>query len=302
MTRVTLNQIEAFYWIMRHGSFHAAASHLNLTQPTISIRIHQMEDSLGVKLFKKVGRRSRPTLEAETLLSKAEEMLNLAGDFDLKSLPTDPLRGRLRLGAPDSFGMVCMTELLATLKARYTGLTTAITIDKAPALCTALNNRELDLAFLTEPEVAPNVGIESIGPASHTWVAGSGLRLPDRIILPEDLANQEIFTFPAPSNQMMLVMNWFRAASIRPTAIRTCNNLSVILQLVAADVGVSLVPTGLLKSEPSGRSLRQLRTRPEIERPFYVAAFQKDKDGPALRAVMEIARPIMLRSLLVEPD
>jgi DNA-binding transcriptional LysR family regulator len=57
----TLNQIEAFHWIARLGTFRAAGAQLNLTQPTISLRIRGLEDALGCKLFQRVGQRARRT-------------------------------------------------------------------------------------------------------------------------------------------------------------------------------------------------------------------------------------------------
>ncbi|MEZ5861462.1 MAG: LysR family transcriptional regulator [Geminicoccaceae bacterium] len=299
--RITLNQIEAFYWVMRHGSFYAAASHLNLTQPTISVRIHGLEKALGVQLFQKVGRRSLPTLEAEAILPQAEQMLAMVDDFVIKPTRADPLRGRLRLGAPDSFGLICLPELLGALKSRFPHLQTAVTIDRAPALCHALNTRDLDIAFLTEPELGPHIGIEPIGPASFTWVAGPGVSLPDRTITPEDLVETDVFTFPAPSNLMKIVVNWFHSRSVRPRNIRTCNDLSVILLLLANGAGVSLLPTGILTNDNSKPGFRLLRTEPVIESPHYVAAFQKDKKGAALSAVIEMTKPIMLRRRLIAP-
>jgi len=112
MRRVTLSQIEAFCCIVRYGSFRAAASHLNLTQPTLSIRIRSMEDVLGFRLFKKVGRGTQPTMDAEGILPQAERLLVMADDFAARPKPTDALRGSLRLGAPECFGTICLPDLL----------------------------------------------------------------------------------------------------------------------------------------------------------------------------------------------
>jgi len=43
MSRPTLTQLEAFFWIVRLGSFQRAAAKLNLAPPTISLRIRQLE-------------------------------------------------------------------------------------------------------------------------------------------------------------------------------------------------------------------------------------------------------------------
>ena len=97
--RATLNQLEAFYWIARLGGFHAAAARLNLTQPTISLRIRGLEEALGLKLFERAGRLARLTAEGRQLLPQAERIVGLLEELHLKTALDDPLRGRLRLGA-----------------------------------------------------------------------------------------------------------------------------------------------------------------------------------------------------------
>ena len=47
MSRITFAQIEAFYWIARLGTFREAARQLNVSQPTISLRIRDLERVLG---------------------------------------------------------------------------------------------------------------------------------------------------------------------------------------------------------------------------------------------------------------
>lgn len=285
---------------MRYGSFWAAASHLNVTQPTLSIRIRGMESILGFRLFEKVGRSSRPTMDAHSILSQAERLLVMADEFTAKPKPTDPLRGSLRLGAPDCFGLVCLPDLLEELRKSFPELRPAITIDKAPALCRALNARELDIVFVTEPKTEPHIKLEPMGGSTHVWVSGPGLQLPNREICPEDLADKEIFTYPAPSNQMRMILDWFANASVRPTAIRTCNSLSVILPLVMAGAGVSLLPNGYLRNDRRSRHLRYLEAKPTIAQSQYVAAYLADKAGPNMHAVIEMAWTIMCNHKFVD--
>ncbi len=300
MRRVTLSQIEAFCCIVRYGSFRAAASHLNLTQPTLSIRIRSMEDVLGFRLFKKVGRGTQPTMDAEGILPQAERLLVMADDFAARPKPTDALRGSLRLGAPECFGTICLPDLLGELRKRFPDLRPAITIDRAPALCKAINARELDIAFITEPKTGAHVHLEPLGGSHHSWVSGPGLQLPNRVLSPQDFADTEIFVYPAPSNQMRMVLDWFATASIRPSAIRTCNSLSVILPLVLAGAGVSLLPNGFLRNDRRSRNLRYLETKPVIPYSQYVAAYLADKTGSNMHAVIEMAWTVMCNRRFVE--
>src|SRR5262245_33165456 len=110
--KATLAQIETFYWIARLGSVRGAATFLNLTQPSISLRIRALETALGMRLFDRSGRRLRLTREGTALLPRAERLMAIAEEFGSRSIQHDPLHGQLRLGAPDSFGLTCLSQLL----------------------------------------------------------------------------------------------------------------------------------------------------------------------------------------------
>src|SRR5262249_26214632 len=138
--KATLNQIEAFHWIARLGSFHGAAAQLSLTQPTISLRIRGLEDALGCKLFERVGRQVRVTAEGAALLPTAERMVALSSRLAAGNGLTSSLFGRLRLGAPDSFGLTCMAGLLSALKREHPELAVALTIDNSAILSRKLND------------------------------------------------------------------------------------------------------------------------------------------------------------------
>jgi DNA-binding transcriptional LysR family regulator len=173
----TLNQIEAFYWIARLESFRAAAVQLNLTQPTISLRMRGLEDALGYRVFQRVGRGARITDAGTALLPFARHMMDLAEQISAEHARFDPLRGRLRLGAPASFALSCMADLLGALKRPYPELSVALTIDNSAVLRQMLNRRELDMAFVVEPEVEPYVRVELLGSMRHAWVGGARLGL-----------------------------------------------------------------------------------------------------------------------------
>jgi DNA-binding transcriptional LysR family regulator len=294
--RATLNQLEAFYWIARLGGFHAAATRLNLTQPTVSLRIRGLEEALGVRLFERAGRQAGLTTEGRHLLPQAERMIGLAEELQMKTALSDPLRGRLRLGAPDSFGLTCMPSLLASLRKQFPELSVALTIDNSSVLSQRLNDRELDIAILADPEVKAHVGQEPLGTIECAWVASARLRLPDRPVRPSDLLRHEIFTNPEPSNLMTLLRDWFSTAGLEVARLSTCNSLSVILRLTMAGAGVSLLPTAILPRRRSAGGLRILRAQPQLGRPRLFGAYQLDRAGRTVDAVLETARQVISRS------
>jgi DNA-binding transcriptional LysR family regulator len=66
--RFTLAQLEAFHWIAKLGTVRDAARHLNLAQPTVSLRLRDLETALGALLFERLGRALRLTDEGLVLL------------------------------------------------------------------------------------------------------------------------------------------------------------------------------------------------------------------------------------------
>src|SRR5579864_6427334 len=148
--RVSIQQIETFYWTARLGGFHAAARHQHLTQPTISARIHELETQLGAQLFERGRGRSGLTLVGQDALAQAEKILKLADEFGRVAEQRDPMRGLLRLGANESTALAGLASLLTQLKAAYPALRIEITVDLGVALSRKLVARELDIAILNE--------------------------------------------------------------------------------------------------------------------------------------------------------
>ena len=299
--RATLGQIEAVYWIERLGSFRAAAVQLNLTQPTISLRIKSLEQALGIPVFERVGRGARLTAEGAAMLPLVTRLMDLAGQITTQHAARDPLLGRLRLGAPASFALSSMAQLLGNLRKHYPELTVALTIDNSVVLCQRLNARELDLAFVVEPEVEPYIRVEPLGTMTHAWVASPKLGLRQKSVEPRDLLRFHVFTHPEPSSLMVLVRHWFGAAGLEPQQLSTCNDLSVIIRLTTAGEGVSLLPPAILASELRAGALRLLKARPGLERPHLYAAYQVDKAGRSVATVLETARRVTAHSGLVIP-
>src|SRR5882757_5637586 len=283
----TLNQIEAFHWIARLGTFHAAGAQLNLTQPTISLRIRGLEDALGCKLFQRIGQRVRLTVDGAQLLPTAERIVALSGQLAAGRNGTGSLFGRLRLGAPDSFGLTCMAGLLSALKERHPELAVALTIDNSAVLAQKLNARELDFAFMVDAAVGGHIRLEPLGMMDLAWVGSPRLDLPKRAVRPANLLRLPIFTNPEPSSLMAVIRAWFGAAGIEVPTLSTCNSLSVILRLTLAGEGVSLLPTAILSRELGTGRLRALGARPAIARSQLFAAYQIDKLGSGALTVID---------------
>jgi DNA-binding transcriptional LysR family regulator len=210
-----LQRLEAFYWAARLGGFGAAAAHLGLTQPSISVRIKELEREVGSKLFYRVGRNVRVSDQGVAMFDYVERVLSLMQDLEGHVRRRGPLRGLIRLGVPDSFALLCLADLLKSLDGKHPELNVAVTVDNSRALGQKLEEGALDLAIMTEPP-GKLVRMEYFGPQAVTWVASPSFRKRAQQLAPADLVSEQIVTNPAPSPTFSLIMDWFDVDGLVP--------------------------------------------------------------------------------------
>lgn len=299
--RASLRQIETFYWVARLGGFHAAARRLHLTQPTVSARIHELEEVLGAKLFERGAYRPELTALGGRLLAQAEKILRLADDFGDTARATNPFRGLLRLGTNESTAMSGLIDMLTQLKARYPALRVELTIDIGSALSRKLNGKELDVAILMEPVSAPGIVDVAIGRAPLSWVAAARFAPPRATLTPADLLDLPIVLTPPPSALFGAVAEWFRAGELSLDNYSTCNSISLITQLVAAGHAISALPKSIVQADVERGLLQYLVTRPALAPRTYYIAYPRDEEGEDSALLVQMARAVLAQYHLFEP-
>ncbi len=115
-----LDQLQAFLAVVREGSFTAAADSLMLTQPSLSARVHQLEQRLGGQLFQRERRPVRLTLMGETFLPYVERAINIleAGQEALQ-LARQGVVGRVLVGATFSLSTYLLPQVVMSFNWRY---------------------------------------------------------------------------------------------------------------------------------------------------------------------------------------
>jgi DNA-binding transcriptional LysR family regulator len=288
--------LEALIAIAELGSFRAAAKRLGVTQPTVSMRIGELEHSLDTRLFDRSSYRPQLTADGREILKYAQRMMLLMHEMRACALNGAGVVGTIRLGAADSFALTCLPSLLARLEHGFPRLKVALDIDYSFNLNRKLHRGELDVAFLTSPTTGPDVRIEPLVPIPLVWVASPRLGLPESRLAPADLADVPIITNPEPSGLYSSAIEWFGRAGLAPARLNSCNSLTHMLRLAAAGVGASLLPTAILHHEVESGVLRVLETEPPIEPHELAIAVRSAPTSPDLSPVLEIAREIVARS------
>ena len=74
MRSLNLDQLRALLEVVERGSFSAAARHLHLTQPAISLQIRELERRFGVQLIERLGKQAHATVPGQALVAVARRI------------------------------------------------------------------------------------------------------------------------------------------------------------------------------------------------------------------------------------
>jgi DNA-binding transcriptional LysR family regulator len=291
--RITLRQIEAFYWTAKLGSIHAAAHHLNFSQPAVSSRIKELEGALDMELFTRKNQRVQLTPAGRNALAHGERLLHAAQDFERLGGAVPPLEGLLRLGSDESTAMVALTGVLSQLKLRHPKLMVELSIDVGTVLTEKLRKRELDIALHTNSGAASHVMDELLGWVEFQWLASRDLDIPPGEFLPAMATQLPIMTNSPPSTLNGLVRNWLQSGGLEFDGVNSCNSLQLMLQLVRASHAIAVLPLPIAREQLASGELRILPARPLIPPAPYYASYLKEASGPGISVIVEIARSVL---------
>ncbi|WP_426811412.1 LysR family transcriptional regulator [Pseudomonas sp. WOUb67] len=292
--RITLMQIEAFYWTARLGGVHAASRHLHLTQPAVSARIKEMESLLSVKLFDRSKQRMSLTADGHTALRHAELVLNNSTQLEQFAAQQKQHR-RLRLGADECSAMVGLTAVISEIKAHFPEITLEITIDVGAALNRKLNDHELDIALLTNPATREDVTDVFLGWMTFQWVAARHLVIAEGPFLPQHARQYSIVTHSAPSTLYSVVDRWLKESGSASQAFHSSNSLAFIAKMVSAGHAIGILPVPLIRDMLAVDMLKTLPCDPPIPPAKFCLSYLTERPDMQLGELVSIIRATLVK-------
>lgn len=296
MRRYSLAQLEALLAISRLGSFQLAANQLNITQPTVSLRIRELEDALGVALFERQGRTARLTPDGLAASQYAERVMKLLDDMETRLRSGDPLHGKLRVGASEMMAIAVLPRIMSLLGDRYPRLEAELTVSNSFVLADALSAGQLDVAFLADPGYLNRIHVEPLALAPVAWIGSTAKRLPVTLISPEVLADTTVLCMPDPSPLNDTIARWWEEEGGVGLTMSTCNSLAVLARMVTAGLGVSVMPTCILRDEIQKGNVLTYRQAAPFAPLTICAAYPAASKSSGIAALVSIARRVMLDS------
>ncbi|AVH45632.1 LysR family transcriptional regulator [Agrobacterium tumefaciens] len=269
---MNLRQLESFLAIANLGNFAAAAERLCVTQSTISARIQELEQILGVELFDRSQRTARLTLKGRELRPYAEQVVELTSEIRRMVGAKAALAGVMRVGVAELVAISWLPDLVGAVRDEYPNIKLEFEVGLNPFLLDGIRSGSLDFAMIAGRIAEPGLTTFDLGCVPFSWMA-SPILVPGA--QPFDLC--ELRKMPilyqgtnSFTNSMMDQL--LGISSNRDRKGMTCNSLEAIYSLTRSGVGVGFLPVDRSAALLRDGVLKVLRTTPsEFEMPFSVA-------------------------------
>jgi DNA-binding transcriptional LysR family regulator len=289
-----IRQLRAFLAIAEARTFTAAAQRIHYTQAALSMQIKQLEKEVGVPLFTRMPRRVVLTEAGERLTERAQLILR-EHDAALSELAelAGAKHGRLRVGSAS--GMVSADALPAILKAlrrAHPHADVSVSSGTSEGLVARILAGELDAAFVSLPVLARNVETDVL--SQDQLVAIASPRHPlaaQRVISAFALAGEKLILGERGGNTRRLIDEFFAEAGLKPTVAMELSRQQAIKNMVAADMGVGIVPLSVAREDVErGRLVRWWIEGARINWEMGLARLSVGYVSPVTQTFLELCR------------
>jgi DNA-binding transcriptional LysR family regulator len=291
MKRLNLVNLETVCWISRLGTFHLAAERLNTTQSAVSGRVRELENSTGLTLFQRHGRRMELTAHGRELVRRLEPLLHQIEDVVVSLDNPSAATGIIRIGIGEVVALSWFGDFLAKLKRLMPNVIFEVEINLNIIARQKLETGKLDVAIVAGPFDETRISKLSVGCARFVWVMSPSLaaECPRGASIAELFERFPVWSLPRPATMFAATQAVIRKIGAKAVDINTCDYLSALNRVIVAGGGFGLLPQDLVAGElASGRLVNVApELRPEdIE--FHMAWYT-DQEHSVLRYIIEMA-------------
>lgn len=279
-----LADLHVFRTVIEAGGITRAAAKLNRVQSNVTTRIHQLEDSLGVALFIREGKRMHLSPAGKVLLDYAERLLALAREARESVHDARP-RGLFRFAAPESTAAFRLPEPLTEYCRRYPEVKLELRTGIGTQVINDILSGDLDAGIVTEP--VPEVPFEKLAIYDEELVMIAAAGHPP-IRSARDATEQTVLVFQTGCPWRQRLEEWFARTGDIPERRIEIASFHAMLGCVVVGMGVSLLPRVVVDTFPERQRLSLHPLPPDIARAQSTVIWRKGARSPKLNALLEV--------------
>jgi DNA-binding transcriptional LysR family regulator len=289
---LNVGRLRVLVEVAKRGSFSGAADALSYTQSAVSQQVATLEAETGMTLLERHARGVRVTRAGQALVEHAEGILARLEAAEAELSAIAGLRaGQLRMASFPTAGATLMPLAIATFRSTYPEVELTLSEGEPEEIAPRLRAGEFDLALLFEFDEPEGVeGLKRVEllrdpmylalPREHPLAKKSGLRL-------GDLRGEAWVQTSRESPCARHVVRSCHAAGFEPNVSFESDDYQTVQGLVAAGVGVALIPELALSVVREDIAIRELAPSPPL-RQIVASAPTDARLSPATPAMLAI--------------
>lgn len=287
---MNLQHLRYFLAVARTGGFTPAARQLDVTQPTISIAVAELEKSMGVQLFNRDNRHVALTTEGRLLLSYAVQVEDLLEEAS-ERLQRNDLEpgGGFQFGAVDAAVIYLLPEILKEYRRRYPSVVLKTQVAPSRYLIDDLLMQHSEFALIHLPYTHPKIDSVPIYRDDMPLVVGPAHRFArcESVALAEVVA-EPLILFHPDSISRKVIDEKFAQSGLVPGAVMELRSPEAMRKLVEAGMGISFLPRLTIGESLASGALTTVAVRgAAFEREIGVAWRRGRYLGHAVRLLLE---------------
>ncbi|WP_272010980.1 LysR family transcriptional regulator [Roseovarius sp. ZX-A-9] len=293
---MNIQQLETFIWVARLKSFTKAASWLNATQSTVSMRISELERELGVQLVDRSQRQIQITGKGLDLLIYAEKIQILVAN--IRSQVGDPkmVTGTIRLAVAELIALTWLPDLVSRLSGHFPNAKIELEVGLRGNSYARLKSGELQLCILpTAAPAKPDFQYSQLCDIQFRFMASPDYKhSPSHRFTPAEISDMPLILLGPNSVVAELQYNWFDQNGVHPKNVTQSNSMEISAGLVRSGLGVSFLPEEYYKRDLDAGRMVPLETVPPMPPVSFSAIFSTESPlyvHNIVEVINEVAQP-----------
>jgi LysR family nitrogen assimilation transcriptional regulator len=294
-----LKQLEYFLRVEECGSFSAAATSLQVTQPSLSRQIRLLESEVRHRLFIRNGRGVISTNAGRLLAEQARIILRQVDTARAALIELNPdISGRLAIGMPSSLVKIVGVPLLAEFRKRLPAVSLAISDAISISLHEWLLEGRLDIALMYKPHPSSDVKSVTVIDEELLLYAPAHVKRNPRPITLSEVARLPLILPRRPHEIRTLTEHKMAELGCKPTVALEVDSIPAILQFLALGKQFAILPRYAVSiySKPNTYYGRRI-VEPGLSSKLVLATAAKRGTSAMQNAALQLIVDVCDRSL-----